>query len=248
MATLPLSRRLRELKDRFTWIGEEQDPITLEEAAVLAEREERLQRDGQQLDMSTDLSTSTRAPTPVEVQAAIVLAFRSEVEPMRMRWGDDAARQCERLAGIAAQVAGQLLGGVPVEVPGEVQSEEQAREAAEALIRDAEGNELPGFRAGDPATSRKAAVDAYPRTGSRRRKILDAAIRAGGRGITFPEADALPGVREAWKRISELVEGGWLEATERERKNPETGSDVTVYVATDASACRRARTRGTSSW
>lgn len=217
MTKLPLSRRLREIRDRLEWIGEEGDRETLEEAALLAEREEKVAAAGGQL----PIEPPSRAPTGAEVQAAIVLAFRSEVEPMRRRWGDDAAAQCDRLAGIAAQAAAQLLDGEP------------APESS-----NLEDSTLPGFRAGDPDTSRKAALDVYPRAGSRRRAILDAAIRAGGRGITYPEADGLPGVRESWKRISELVEGGWLEATDRERRNPETGSDVTVYVATDAAIKR----------
>lgn len=76
----------------------------------------------------------------------------------------------------------------------------------------------PAVRATDPATSRKAAADVAVRAGSQRWRLLFA--YGGGKELTADEAMRDAGVSERscyWKRISELVQGGYLEDTGVER-------------------------------
>lgn len=88
----------------------------------------------------------------------------------------------------------------------------------------------PGARNTDPGTSKAAALDAMPRTGTQREKLLDAIVRSGEKGLTFEEAGAATGVPSPWKRLSELHEGRWIEDSGKTRKG-NTGSEQTVWVA-----------------
>jgi len=92
-------------------------------------------------------------------------------------------------------------------------------------------NHLPGFRRTDPTTSRKAALDVYPRTGNQRGRALVAIIKSPS-GATYAEVQAETSVNGIWKRISELKQNGWIEARGR-RVVPETGSEADVYFPTE---------------
>jgi hypothetical protein len=90
-------------------------------------------------------------------------------------------------------------------------------------------NAMPGFRGQD--TSRHAAQDVFPRTGTQRATILLAVFRKGQFGMTFDEVRAEEGIYSADRRMSELADNGWLERTERERRTRH-GSMATVMVTT----------------
>lgn len=92
-------------------------------------------------------------------------------------------------------------------------------------------NAVGGARGGDPDTSKKAAFDIYPRSGSYRHRALLAVARAGARGATYDEVADATGIEGVWKRLSELKQGGWL-TTSGHRKVGSTGSDADVYVLT----------------
>jgi len=105
-------------------------------------------------------------------------------------------------------------------------------------ISDSVTRPTPGlfrqFRQMDPSTSRKAAFDSMPRNGTRRREILK--VISDSRGLTYEEAGLATGAPEAWKRISELRQGGWIEPAmingETKTRKTRTGSLATVWVAT----------------
>jgi len=92
-------------------------------------------------------------------------------------------------------------------------------------------NQLPGFRGTDPDTSRKGAFDAYPRTGSDRLCALDVVwvCREDG-GATYEDVVQATGNKGAWKRLSELKQGGWIIA-EGARK-VSSGSQASIYYPT----------------
>ena len=84
-------------------------------------------------------------------------------------------------------------------------------------------------RSTDPATSHLAALKHQPRAGSQRARILDAIADAGSRGMTAAEAGRATGINGAWKRVSELAQGGHI--TEAGiRVDPESGANGTVYI------------------
>lgn len=88
-----------------------------------------------------------------------------------------------------------------------------------------------GFRVTDPNTSKKAAFDAIPRSGTNRRKALEAVVSSLGAGMTYAEVEEATGINGVWKRLSELKDGGWI-VVSGQRRVPKTGSDADVYVAT----------------
>jgi hypothetical protein len=111
---------------------------------------------------------------------------------------------------------------------------------------------------GDPATSRKAARDTAPRTGSDRFRALERILVAGPRGCTADElleADEADGRKPAGngpaRRVSELKAAGAIEPAYPtfDSRSPLTrktrnGSDATVYVATvKGAAWHRAEVR-----
>lgn len=76
----------------------------------------------------------------------------------------------------------------------------------------------PMYRTTDPATSRAGAADVKVRAGTQRHLLLTA--YADGAELTADEAMRAAGANERscyWKRVSELVHGGLLEDTGRER-------------------------------
>ena len=124
---------------------------------------------------------------------------------------------------------------------GEITADEAIAELARFRgERPPDAAALGGFRADDPDTSRQGAIDAYPRTGTQRAKILAAIEGAGEHGLTWGEVEKATGIASCWKRISELVEGGWVKALDDEtRVIEQTGSKGQVYVATGKARERR---------
>lgn len=101
---------------------------------------------------------------------------------------------------------------------------------AEGKLDSPDENALGGFSRGSD-TSRKAAIDNYPRSGSQRYRCLVAIARAGATGRTFDELRQELNLYSADRRLSELKDGGWIEANGDERKT-QHGSDAVVYVLT----------------
>lgn len=98
----------------------------------------------------------------------------------------------------------------------------------EALDR----NELGGFRATDPATSRKSAVSVYPRSGTQRYRAFASILATGERGATVSELIETTGLphQTISTRVSELKRGGWVEP--RGERTGDFGTAQTVHVAT----------------
>lgn len=87
-------------------------------------------------------------------------------------------------------------------------------------------------RTSDPSTSRKAALEALPRQGGQRHRILAAIVQTGVRGLTYDDVSErlkLRGVSVS-TRISELAQGGWIE--EHGHRRTSAGAMATVWVAT----------------
>jgi hypothetical protein len=89
-------------------------------------------------------------------------------------------------------------------------------------------------------TSRAAALLAEPRTGSRRREVLDAVLAVARDprtvGLTDVEIQRATGIspNSARPRRVELVDGGWLADSGRTREH--FGREHTVWVITDKAA------------
>lgn len=128
----------------------------------------------------------------------------------------------------AAQQQPSLFGGdaAPTAAP---MLQQEMPEAASAIDDDPDRNELGGFRQDEGDTSRRAALDNYPRSGNQRHQILMAVFRAGSHGMTFDEVRQQNDIYSADRRMSELVDGGWLERTERERRT-QHGSMANVMI------------------
>lgn len=86
------------------------------------------------------------------------------------------------------------------------------------------------FQTGAPSTSRRGAIDAYPKSGTHRRTILDAVASAGERGLTDEEicAAVAMGYSHTGPRRRELVDLGLVYDTGRTR-TAATGSAQTVW-------------------
>lgn len=85
---------------------------------------------------------------------------------------------------------------------------------AKELERTIGENSVGGARSSDPSTSKDAAVDVFPRSGSQRRRIFEAIAAAGADGLTSEEVSEITGIpfaRSSGPRISELKRGGWIE-------------------------------------
>lgn len=73
----------------------------------------------------------------------------------------------------------------------------------------------PGaFRRTDPSTSKRAAGEQFPRSGSQRYRVLMAIINAGWQGATATQIEEKTGIpfRSLTPRIGELKRGGWVKA------------------------------------
>lgn len=86
-------------------------------------------------------------------------------------------------------------------------------------------------RTSDPDTSKAAARMIYPRTGTMRHRCLMHINSCGYTGATYEDVETATGIRDPWKRISELVQSG-LVRPQGTRKILATGADGQVYVAT----------------
>lgn len=94
-----------------------------------------------------------------------------------------------------------------------------------------------GARTSDPSTSKRAAKLVAPRTGTQRWSLLSEFSRVFHNdverdGWTAEEASEAIGVPGAWRRVSELLQGGYIEPTGAERKT-RSGTDAGVYRITD---------------
>ncbi len=101
-------------------------------------------------------------------------------------------------------------------------------------IKEVGGKALGGF-ARDSKTSRKAALENYPRSGSQRWRILNHIGNQGDEGRTRQEVaeDLGMAIQSATGRITELVQGGWVRADgDRTRKTPQK-SDAEVLILTE---------------
>lgn len=110
-----------------------------------------------------------------------------------------------------------------------------ADEAIDDYLKDQAGPDdadIGGFRNGDPDTSRKGAVDAYPRSGKHRHTILIAIAKAGDQGMTYEEVEEKTEIKNAHKRISELSQGDWVRSA-GERVATKTGSMSNIWVITE---------------
>ena len=90
----------------------------------------------------------------------------------------------------------------------------------------------PGGFVGHTATSRKAFLDVYPKTGTQRRRVLDFVQGQGGYGATDEEIQAglnMSPNTERPRRV-ELVEGGWLVDSKQNRLNS-AGHECIVWRA-----------------
>ena len=99
-------------------------------------------------------------------------------------------------------------------------------------IPEITANHLGGFRSTDPSTSRKAALDNYPRSGTQRARCFAAILMAGDRGATCAEVmDATDLAHQsASTRLSELKRGGWVVVAGE--RTGELGAKQEVLVAT----------------
>lgn len=107
-----------------------------------------------------------------------------------------------------------------------------------AALPDPTAPQLGKFGAGHPETSRRAAVLAYPRSGSQRAAILDAMAHrlseGQPEGLTAYEASAIIGrsPNQTATRMLELREQGWIRHNGQERATT-PGNTGLVHVFTD---------------
>jgi hypothetical protein len=111
-------------------------------------------------------------------------------------------------------------------------------EAVAMRLADATKDRLGKFARSSP-TSRKAALDNYPRSGTQRMEVLHRVARAGSDGATRDQLVQWLGKppNVITPRVKELVEGGWLERKLHEDRSPavrrtRAGSDAEVLVLT----------------
>lgn len=93
---------------------------------------------------------------------------------------------------------------------------------------------LGGFRRTDPDTSRLAAVQVYPRTGTQRERVLMAIHGAGDTGAIPYEIEAATGInyRSLTPRIGELKAGGWVAGT-GDTRTGNMGAEQEILVVTE---------------
>lgn len=84
-------------------------------------------------------------------------------------------------------------------------------------------------------TQRLAALEAQPATGTWRRRVLTAIVARGEQGATDEELQDALGLNPSTERPRrvELVEGGWIEDSER-RRPTRSGRYAVVWVLTSA--------------
>lgn len=87
-----------------------------------------------------------------------------------------------------------------------------------------------GARTSDPDTSKLAALRNQPRKNSQRAKILDAIRQSGSFGMTARECEASTGIDGAWKRVSELKQGGHIVSIGT-RLDRNTGAEAEIFTS-----------------
>jgi len=95
------------------------------------------------------------------------------------------------------------------------------------LLPDPDRDELGGFHgpdAGAPETERLGAIDVYPRSGTQRRRVLEAIADAGEAGRTDDELMLELEICRAAARRNELLNLGWLEDSGRRRRTSVNGT------------------------
>lgn len=96
----------------------------------------------------------------------------------------------------------------------------------------------PLARSSDPETSKTAAELL---SSKQRRTVFDEYQRVGDGGLAAFEAVTLTGIRDGWKRVSDLVGGGLLEEIAGlKRTNPETKREGQVFRVSEAGRVARA--------
>jgi hypothetical protein len=97
----------------------------------------------------------------------------------------------------------------------------------------------PGARSTDPSTSRKAALENAPRAKTQRAFILNhlcflasGVVDRRGNPRTSAQIGRYCNLRGAWKRVSDLHEGGWIEVV-GEETDPDTRMKVQLYAPTE---------------
>lgn len=90
-----------------------------------------------------------------------------------------------------------------------------------------------GARGTDPDTSKLAALRQEPRSGTQRARILHALLHYGP--MTARKVSETTGISGAWKRLSELKQGGHI-VEHGEEFDQETGTEVTVYAVATRTA------------
>lgn len=109
---------------------------------------------------------------------------------------------------------------------------EDALESDGVVLSDPSADAVGKFRADAPSTSRNAAVDVFPRSGTQRKAVLDH-ISASGGATDEEIQEALDiGANSERPRRVELVEGGWVEDSGRTRETV-AGLDSIVWTLTD---------------
>lgn len=90
-------------------------------------------------------------------------------------------------------------------------------------------------RASAPETSRAAALNVTPRTGTQRRKVLDFLVAVGNHGATRDEIAAALHMspNTVRPRVSELLEGHFIAVREGVTRPSATGDPAEVLVATE---------------
>ena len=88
-------------------------------------------------------------------------------------------------------------------------------------------------------TERAAALAVTPRTGTQRRRVLEAIAAAGADGLTDHELADTTGLYlySAAPRRTELLRGGWVRDSGRRRATP-LGGEAAVWTLTEEGAAR----------
>lgn len=96
---------------------------------------------------------------------------------------------------------------------------------AEVPLSDLDEKRMGSF-VRDSSTSRQAALDAYPRQDSARRRVIEALARGPLTRDELASVLSMP-ANTVRPRVAELVEGGWIVSTDSTRKT-KTGSNAEV--------------------
>lgn len=128
------------------------------------------------------------------------------------------------------------LGQLRLDAPGST-----GLEAVQDELSEVGKNTVGKFHApaaGAPATELASAIAVYPRSGTQRRKVLDAIHAAGMAGLTDEEiSNSLKMLANTERpRRVELEEGGWIMDSGKKRKTEASGSDAVVWVLTEKGA------------